>query len=82
MSKLLSKLHMTLPQFHGKNGLPYRKSITTIVGRPLQVEKTDGDPTQAQVDELHSKYIDELRKMYDEHKVKYGYDEIPLEIMW
>lgn len=41
------------------------------VGKPIQVEKVE-NPTTQQVDELHQKYIDELIKLFDEHKENYG----------
>uniref|UniRef100_A0A1I8A8I6 Acyltransferase n=1 Tax=Steinernema glaseri TaxID=37863 RepID=A0A1I8A8I6_9BILA len=56
----------------GKGVLPRRRPITSVVGAPILVEKTEGDPTQEQIDELHAKYCDSLRSLFDEHKAKYG----------
>lgn len=41
------------------------------MGRPIPVEKVE-NPTREQVDELHRKYCEELTKLFDEHKTKYG----------
>jgi hypothetical protein len=29
-------------------------------------------PTYEHIDELHSAYVDELRELFEKHKVKYG----------
>lgn len=44
------------------------------VGQPIPVERTL-HPTSEQIEELHQKYMDELRKLFDEHKGKYGIPE-------
>ncbi|XP_006890341.1 PREDICTED: 2-acylglycerol O-acyltransferase 1 [Elephantulus edwardii] len=70
-----------LPLFHGRGifqysfgFLPYRKPVHTVVGRPIHVEKTL-QPTPEQVEELHQTYLEELRKLFEEHKGKYGIPE-------
>ncbi|XP_059353584.1 2-acylglycerol O-acyltransferase 2-A-like [Daphnia carinata] len=50
--------------------IPYRRPITTVVGKPIFVERT-GNPSDEQVNELHSKYIDELVALFERHKHKY-----------
>ncbi|XP_005395549.1 PREDICTED: 2-acylglycerol O-acyltransferase 1 isoform X2 [Chinchilla lanigera] len=54
--------------------LPHRKPIHTVVGRPIPVQQTL-HPTQEQIDELHQTYMEELRKLFEEHKGKYGVAE-------
>ncbi|XP_074133566.1 acyl-CoA wax alcohol acyltransferase 2 isoform X1 [Sminthopsis crassicaudata] len=54
--------------------LPYRRPITTIVGEPLPVPKIE-NPSRDVVDEYHARYIKALRKLFDEHKVQYGFPE-------
>lgn len=41
------------------------------VGAPIEVEKVVF-PTYDQIDELHSAYVDELKELFDKHKVLYG----------
>ncbi|XP_052049262.1 2-acylglycerol O-acyltransferase 1 [Apodemus sylvaticus] len=54
--------------------MPYRKLIYTVVGRPIPVQQTL-HPTRNQIEELHQTYIEELRKLFNEHKGKYGIPE-------
>lgn len=54
--------------------MPYRKPINTVVGRPIPVHQTP-HPTQEQIEELHQTYMEELRKLFEEHKGKYGIPE-------
>ena len=70
-----------LPLFHARGifqynfGLiPYRKPIHTVVGHPIPVHQTL-NPTSEQIEELHQTYMEELRKLFDEHKGKYGIPE-------
>jgi len=48
--------------------MPLRMPVQSIVGKPIYVDKAVPDPTQEQIDELHQRYVDELRKIYDEWK--------------
>lgn len=54
--------------------LPYRKPIHSVVGRPIPVHQTP-NPTSEQIEELHQTYLEELRKLFEEHKGKYGIPE-------
>nr|XP_056705782.1 2-acylglycerol O-acyltransferase 1 [Euleptes europaea] len=71
----------TLPLFHGRGifqysfGLmPYRKPINTVVGEPITV-KQNLNPTLEEIDQLHEKYLQELQKLFDSNKEKYGIPE-------
>lgn len=44
------------------------------VGHPIPVHQTL-NPTREQVEELHQTYMEELRKLFEEHKGKYGIPE-------
>lgn len=57
--------------------MPFRGEITTIVGRPIYVEK-DANPSQAVIDEVHKRYSDKLVELYNEHKQRYGYGDVPI----
>eukprot|EP01103_Thecamoeba_quadrilineata_P004844 TRINITY_DN14724_c0_g1_i1.p1 TRINITY_DN14724_c0_g1~~TRINITY_DN14724_c0_g1_i1.p1 ORF type:complete len:355 (-),score=-9.78 TRINITY_DN14724_c0_g1_i1:99-1163(-) len=58
--------------------LPLRKEMNIVVGSPIYVEKNEAY-TKAEVDELHLKYIDALKDLYNRFKDKYG-KGIELEI--
>ncbi|XP_043854307.1 2-acylglycerol O-acyltransferase 2-like [Dromiciops gliroides] len=67
-----------LPIFHGQGIfqdrfglLPYRHPITTVVGKPIEVEQNT-NPTQEEVDRLHQRYMTELCSLFEAHKTKYN----------
>lgn len=79
--KLQKIMGFALPLFHARGvfqysfGLvPYRKPIHTVVGHPIPVHQTP-NPSREQVEELHQTYMEELRKLFEEHKGKYGIPE-------
>ncbi|XP_054979274.1 2-acylglycerol O-acyltransferase 1 [Sorex araneus] len=79
--KLQSIMGFALPLFYGRGifqynfgFVPYRTPIHTIVGRPIPVQQTE-NPSQEQIDELHRTYLEELGKLFEEHKGKYGVPE-------
>lgn len=54
--------------------VPFRKPTYTVVGKPIEVKKIFS-PSQEKIDELHNKYVEELKKLFDEHKEKYLIDK-------
>jgi hypothetical protein len=60
--------------------LPNKIPITTVVGAPIEVEKTP-QPTQEQIDTLHSKYVDALTQLFYAHRESAGYGDAELEIV-
>lgn len=48
--------------------------LFSTVGRPIPVQRTP-HPTPEQTEQLHQTYVEELRKLFDEHKGKYGIPE-------
>uniref|UniRef100_A0A915JRR5 Acyltransferase n=1 Tax=Romanomermis culicivorax TaxID=13658 RepID=A0A915JRR5_ROMCU len=86
--KVKQILGFPLPVVHGRGifnynfgFLPYRKPIWTVVGRPIRVDRVE-NPSKEEIDRLHSLYIEELRKLFQENKAKYGVpDETDLHIV-
>ncbi|GIX67579.1 2-acylglycerol O-acyltransferase 1 [Caerostris extrusa] len=79
-NKLKSFLGFSTPFFRGRGMfqynyglLPYRKPITVIIGKPIDVEKIS-EPTDEDIKTLHQKYVDSLTALFEEHKGKYGPD--------
>ncbi|XP_060682881.1 2-acylglycerol O-acyltransferase 2 [Hemiscyllium ocellatum] len=75
--RLQKVMGISLPLFHARGVfqysfglLPYRKPIYTVVGKSIDMEKEE-NPTQQEIDEIHQKYIEELIKLFEEHKPKY-----------
>ncbi|XP_003745429.1 2-acylglycerol O-acyltransferase 2 [Galendromus occidentalis] len=64
--------------FHGRGVfqytwgyVPFRSPITTVVGAPIRVERV-ANPTREQVEELHGKYVEQLRGIFETHKHRCG----------
>jgi len=47
--------------------LPKRESIEVVVGAPIACPKVS-DPTSAQIDEYHARYVAALRDLYETHR--------------
>ncbi|KAK2166653.1 hypothetical protein LSH36_37g13045 [Paralvinella palmiformis] len=69
------------PFYHGRGIfnynfglLPHRKPIYTVVGRPIHVDKNP-NPTQEMIEDIHQKYTEELKHLFDENKTKFGVDK-------
>ncbi|XP_030072773.1 2-acylglycerol O-acyltransferase 1 [Microcaecilia unicolor] len=76
--RLQKIMGFALPLFHARGifqysfGLiPYRKPIHTVVGKPIVVVQ-NLNPTVEEIEQLHHTYLEELRKLFEEHKEKYG----------
>jgi ribosomal protein S17E len=41
----------------------------------------DPSPTQEMIDELHERYMKELRELFDQNKAKFGYEEQKIEFI-
>ncbi|NXD11233.1 MOG2A acyltransferase, partial [Nothocercus nigrocapillus] len=72
---------ISLPLFHARGifqysfGLvPYRRPICTVVGKPIPVQRKH-NPSEEEVDQLHEKYLEELSKLFEDHKAKYNIPE-------
>ena len=62
--------------------IPRRHPITTVIGAPIHLEKTE-NPTTEELDETHELFCTALRKLFDEHKSKYveNADKVHLEFV-
>ncbi|NWY55424.1 MOGT2 acyltransferase, partial [Chionis minor] len=79
--RLQQIMGISLPLFHARGifqysfGLvPYRRPICTVVGKPIPVQRKHR-PSKEEVDQVHQKYLDELYKLFEEHKAKYNIPE-------
>ena len=52
--------------------------MTIAVGRPIPTGAPNAHPSEAEVENLHAKYIAELQRLYHEHKEAAGYGDTPL----
>ena len=69
---------------HGKyfDGLlPARKEINVVFGNVIRVERRrEEEITEEIVEQLKEKYMDELRRVYEENVQEYGDPKVPLVI--
>ncbi|XP_017462598.1 PREDICTED: 2-acylglycerol O-acyltransferase 2-like, partial [Rhagoletis zephyria] len=84
--KIIKAIGFPIPAFYGRGlfqysfGIvPFRKPITTVVGKPIDTEATP-NPTQEQIDALHQTYIDAVVQLFEENKDKYGAADVVLKI--
>ena len=82
LQKVKSVLGFAVPLFKGRGifsygigVLPHRRRITTVVGKPMKVDKWDAKwdancpDLKAKVDEVHKEYEKALVALYNRHKV-------------
>lgn len=50
--------------------VPRRRPLNTVVGAPIKTEKRP-NPTPQEIDELHTKFCQELNNLFEKHKRKY-----------
>ncbi|CAJ1954863.1 unnamed protein product [Cylindrotheca closterium] len=58
--------------------IPIPHPIDVVVGEPIHFS---GKMDQHSIDECHAQYLKALQDLYDEHKAKYGYEHVPLELL-
>ncbi|MEQ2248820.1 2-acylglycerol O-acyltransferase 2-A [Ilyodon furcidens] len=80
-NRLQSIMGIAMPLFHARGvfqysfGLiPYRKSIHTIVGKPIPVSQTTC-PSSEDIDALHRVYLQSLMELFEENKTTYGVEK-------
>lgn len=74
----------TVPLFHARGvfnydvGLmPYRRAVNIVVGRPIEVVQQgekDGRVDEKYLDEVHGRYVQELKRIWDSHKDTFAKD--------
>jgi hypothetical protein len=54
--------------------------LNQVVGKPIPVERKE-EPTEAEVDQLHQAYMDELVRIFNKYKWQYGHGNQELVIL-
>ncbi|CRG89860.1 Diacylglycerol O-acyltransferase 2A [Talaromyces islandicus] len=71
----------TIPLFHARGVfnydvgmMPYRRPLNIVVGRPIQVvqQQDNSKVEESYIDELHHKYVQELKRLWEEWKDVYA----------
>ena len=58
--------------------IPLAHPIDVVIGKPMEFS---GDLEPANVEKCHAQYLKAVQALYDEHKAKYGYEDVPLEFV-
>jgi len=80
---LVKKFRLPIPLFYGPHWylplVPRKIAITSCVGRPIEVPRVE-NPSDAQITEIHAKYIEEIQRLYNANKDRLGYGDQPLHV--
>mmetsp|Transcript_29629 Transcript_29629/g.80067 ORF Transcript_29629/g.80067 Transcript_29629/m.80067 type:complete len:332 (-) Transcript_29629:109-1104(-) len=77
-SFLQRTLRVSSTVFLGRWGLPLptRTPLNMVVGRPVATRKCEvGAELDAEVERVHAAYKDELRRMFEDNKERFGYSD-------
>jgi 2-acylglycerol O-acyltransferase 2 len=89
---LMKNFGVAVPLIYGAAGLlPHAGPVTAVAGEPLEPPArlageggqplgTQVEPTQAEVDAFHARYVAALTDLFDRHKAKFGCPDAVLEI--
>eukprot|EP01089_Gocevia_fonbrunei_P019045 TRINITY_DN6601_c0_g1_i1.p1 TRINITY_DN6601_c0_g1~~TRINITY_DN6601_c0_g1_i1.p1 ORF type:complete len:387 (+),score=25.70 TRINITY_DN6601_c0_g1_i1:160-1320(+) len=82
LSSLSRKVRISCLAFYGRffSPIPYQHPIMMVVGRPIEVKRVE-NPTEAEVDDLHAKFVGELKNLFDKYKAQFGWAHKELEIL-
>jgi 2-acylglycerol O-acyltransferase 2 len=77
--KLKKILGFTLPMVNGRGifmysigFMPHRRWLCTLIGKPIDLPKIE-NPSPTEVEHYHKIYMEALRDLYEDNKVKLGY---------
>ena len=76
LAKISSVMRTSLVVWYGRWGIPFgvvphKVKMVIALGTPIEVEKVE-QPSSAQIEALHAKYVEEIRALFDRHKGKMG----------
>lgn len=71
LMQLSRRLQISLPLGYGRFGMPlvpYSKPLAALVGKPIRVDAPNPNPSNEEIDKVHSEFLAELTRVYEKHK--------------
>ena len=92
---MCEKLRVAMPMFRGRGGWSFwirpveTAQLSLVVGRPMAVQRVEydakksggGETFKTAVDEVHARFVEELRSLFERHKGRYGMADRVLEVL-
>ncbi|CAK9097144.1 unnamed protein product [Durusdinium trenchii] len=82
LESISRKAQASMFLFWGRFGLPIprRTQVTMAFGRAIEVSKVE-NPTEEQIDEVHQKFLQATKQMFDLHKASLGWGDKEMEFV-
>ncbi|CCK71313.1 diacylglycerol O-acyltransferase KNAG_0G02570 [Huiozyma naganishii CBS 8797] len=61
--------------------VPFRTPLDIVIGKPIHIRERYVQPNPELIDHYHALYVESLKKMYYEHRAKFGCENTELHIV-
>jgi len=82
---LVQQFGIALPLACGASWLmplkPKPTPLHVVLGEPIRVSKSVGEPSQAEIEAVHRRYTESIQGLFDTNKAKYGCGDKTLTII-